>query len=141
MGMERFEIRTDLALEVREDLTERGEEIKGIRVSEEERYDGEVKITTVSIETNAASKTMKKEKGKYLTIEAPFVTWEDEKEQELIAGVVADFIKTLLTKEERKSVLVVGLGKREEFDGNKMREAVSKSTFTSKSKIAFLAFI
>ena len=113
MGVERFEIRTDLALEVREDLTERGEELKGITVSEEERYDGEVKITTVFIETEAASKAMKKGKGKYLTIEVPFVTWEDEKERELITGVVADFIKALLTKEERKSVLVVGLGNRE----------------------------
>ena len=111
--MKRFEVRTDLALEVREDLAEKGEELKGITVSEEERYDGNVKITKVSIETEAASKAMKKDKGNYLTIEAPFVTWEDEKEQELIAGVVADFIKTLLPKEERKSVLVVGLGNRE----------------------------
>ena len=113
MNRERFEIRTDLALEVREDIKEKGEELNGISVNEEERYGGDIKITTVSIETDEAAKVMRKSKGKYLTIEAPFMTWEDEKEQELIEGVVADFIKSLLSKEQRQSVLVVGLGNRE----------------------------
>ena len=89
MNRERFEIRTDLALEVREDIKEKGEELNGISVNEEERYGGDIKITTVSIETDEAAKAMRKSKGKYLTIEAPFMTWEDEKEQELIEGACA----------------------------------------------------
>ncbi len=113
MSRERFEIRTDLALEASEDIKEKGEELNGISVSEEERYGGDIKITTVSIETDEAAKAMRKSKGKYLTIEAPFVIWENEKDRELIEGVVADFIKNLLSKEERKSVLVVGLGNRD----------------------------
>ncbi|MBE5949690.1 MAG: GPR endopeptidase [Lachnospiraceae bacterium] len=113
MNREQFEIRTDLALEVREDIEKKGEELKGVRVSEEERYGGEIRITTVSIETEEAARTMRKEKGKYLTIEVPFVRWEGEEEQELVAGVVADYIRKVLGKEERKSVLVVGLGNRD----------------------------
>lgn len=107
-----FEVRTDLALEVREDLADKGEELKGISVWEDERNGGDIKVTTVSIETEAAAKIMKKSCGKYLTIEAPLITW-DEGEQEEIAGIVADYINKLLTDEERKSVLVVGLGNRE----------------------------
>lgn len=107
-----FEVRTDLALEVREDLACRGEELKGISVWEDERNGGNIKVTTVSIETETAAKIMKKSCGKYLTIEAPLITW-DEDEQEEIAGIVADYINRLLTDEERKSVLVVGLGNRE----------------------------
>lgn len=112
MNNEQYEVRTDLALEVREDLADKGEELKGIRVKEDTRSGGDIKVTTVSIETEAAAKTMRKSCGKYLTIEAPFITWEED-EQEEVAGIVADYIEKLLTKEERKSVLVVGLGNRE----------------------------
>lgn len=112
MNNEQYEVRTDLALEVREDLADKGEELKGIRVKEDTRSGGDIKVTTVSIETEAAAKTMRKSCGKYLTIEAPFITWEKD-EQEEVAGIVADYIEKLLTKEERKSVLVVGLGNRE----------------------------
>lgn len=112
MDGEQFEIRTDLALEVREDLAEKGEELSGIRVEEDTRSGGDVKITTVTIETEAAARAMRKTRGRYLTIEAPFIEWSEE-EQEDMAQIVADYIKKLLTKKERGSVLVVGLGNRE----------------------------
>lgn len=111
MEQQYFEARTDLALEVREDMAKKGEELRGVRVDEEKAEAG-FRITTVTIETKEAEKAMKKSMGSYLTIESENITWEED-EQEEIAGVVAKYIRRLLPAEARKSVLVVGLGNRQ----------------------------
>ncbi len=104
------EVRTDLALEVREDMEKRGEELSGVSVKHEKKED--ILITTVTIEDEKAAKAMKKSCGNYLTLEAPWVRW-NEGEEETVAEVVADYIRKLIPKDLRKSVLVVGLGNRQ----------------------------
>lgn len=109
MYCEGFEIRTDLAVEIREDLEKKGKRLEGVRVEEVKR--GDIIVTTVVIETDTASKIMRKAKGKYLTIDAQHVTWDGEDGEEMTA-VIGECITGLITEEQRKSVLVVGLGNR-----------------------------
>lgn len=104
------DIRTDLALEVREDMEKRGEELSGVNVTHEKKKD--ILVTTVKIENERAAKAMRKACGSYLTLEAPWVKW-NAGEEENIAEVLAEYIKVLIPEKLRKSVLVVGLGNRQ----------------------------
>ncbi|MBQ9765850.1 MAG: GPR endopeptidase [Lachnospiraceae bacterium] len=109
MGTEAFNVRTDLALEVREDMEQKGQQLDGVTVTEENR-DGFL-ITTVSIDTEEAAGKMGKVKGNYLTIEVGEPTWFEVEEE--LAAVISEYIRKLLPPELRKSVLVVGLGNRQ----------------------------
>lgn len=97
-----MEFRTDLASEAikngniadLEGITERSEEFKG------------VKITTVEIATDSASKRINKPKGKYITINVSSFLSPTERERietEAVAKVVSDLIGD-------GKVLVAGLG-------------------------------
>lgn len=104
------DIRTDLALEVREDMERRGEELSGVNVKHEKKKD--ILITTVTIENERTAKAMRKSRGSYLTLEAPWVKW-NAGEEETIVEVLSEYIKELIPGRLRKSVLVVGLGNRQ----------------------------
>ncbi len=104
------DIRTDLALEVREDMERRGGELSGVNVTHERKKD--ILITTVTIENERAARAMKKSRGRYLTLEAQWVKW-NAGEEAAIAEVLAEYIKELIPEKLRKSVLVVGLGNRQ----------------------------
>lgn len=103
-------IRTDLALEIREDMERRGEELSGINVTHEKKKD--ILVTTVTIETERAAKAMRRSCGSYLTLEAPWVRWNDG-EEKAVEDVLSECIKKLIPEKLRKSVLVVGLGNRQ----------------------------
>ena len=111
--MERFQVRTDLALEARESFEEDGVEIRGGAI--EETYDEErdIRVTRVSIETENGARAMGKPVGTYLTLEAPRLSDPDEDYHREVSRQLAEELKQLLGTEEEKSVLVVGLGNRE----------------------------
>lgn len=107
--MDRFEIKTDLALERRESYSGTNVEIKGVGIWEKE-YKG-VKTTTVDIFTEAGAKLMGKPLGTYVTLEMNAeMLYEDSKS---IIGVLSKEIKKLIPKEKEGPILVVGLGNRE----------------------------
>lgn len=110
MGYNDMEVRTDLALEVREDMEKRGEELAGVSVKREKKED--ILITTVTIETEEAAKAMKKPCGNYLTLEAPWLKWNNG-EEKAVAEVVAEYIRKLIPEKLRESILVAGLGNRQ----------------------------
>lgn len=61
--MSSFRVRTDLALEVRENMEENARECRGVSVKEEYREESELRITKVVIETmNAGFQQLNKEK-------------------------------------------------------------------------------
>ncbi len=109
-----FQVRTDLALEARECIDGKENDIHGIKV--EENYDekSDVHITKVIIETKNGAKAMGKPMGTYVTLEAPgMIDLEEEYHQE-ISDILAREIRNLLPDpEEEKSILVVGLGNRD----------------------------
>ena len=76
MAGEGYQIRTDLALETQERIQKSKKNLRGIGFKEDERKNG-ITISTVSIETENASKTMGRPKGKNITIEAPQLSEDD----------------------------------------------------------------
>lgn len=111
--MEGFQVRTDLALEVRESFEEDNVEIRGVSI--EETYDEEkdVRVTKVVIETENGAKAMGKPVGTYITLEAPGLSEPDEDFHREISEKLAEYLRELFGLKEEKSVLVAGLGNRE----------------------------
>ena len=90
-------VRTDLAIEAKQAYTEENKrELDGVKVDEE--MEGEVKITTVTIESDEAGKELGKPKGHYITIDS------------VLSLVVGRVMKNLVDISEDKLILVVGLG-------------------------------
>ena len=69
--VEKYSIRTDLALEEKERFEEENVEVQGVVLEEEYDEEWEVRTTTVIIKTENGAKTMGKPVGTYITMEAP----------------------------------------------------------------------
>ena len=108
--MERFQVRTDLALEARESFEEDGVEIRGVAIEESYDEERDIRVTRVCIETENGARAMGKPVGTYLTLEAPRLSEPDEGYHREVSRKLAEELKKLLGTEEEKSVLVVGLG-------------------------------
>lgn len=108
----KFNIRTDLALEAKESFEEDNVEIRGVRISETEDKENEIRTTRVVIETENGAKAMGKPVGNYITMEAPHMSVPDEDYHREVSRALAKHLRELVGGEE-KSVLVVGLGNRE----------------------------
>ena len=118
MMVEKYKIRTDLAMEQKERFESDHVEVSGVVLEEEYDEEKEIKITTVRIETENGAKAMGKPVGTYLTLEAPNMAAADEgyhrEISETLAGFLEKYIKdTEENQEKGYSVLVVGLGNRE----------------------------
>lgn len=111
--IDKYSIRTDLALEEKERFESDHVEIPGVIV--EESYDEvrEIKVTTVKIETENGAKTMGKPVGTYLTMEAPNLVVPDEDYHKEISKEFAKYMQQFLPKQKEYSVMVVGLGNRQ----------------------------
>jgi len=112
--MASFQVRTDLALEARESISEAKSELHGVRVEEYEIEEDHIHVTRVLIETKNAAKSMGKPIGVYITIEAPEILEPDEDYHREISECISEELLSMLPdKEEGLSILVVGLGNRE----------------------------
>lgn len=122
MAGEGYQIRTDLALETQERIQKSKKNVRGIGFKEDERKNG-ITISTVSIETENASKTMGRPKGKYITIEAPQLSEDDTNYHREVSEEFSMVLRELMlevgerislkVKSGEWSILVVGLGNRE----------------------------
>lgn len=111
--MDRYNVRTDLALEQRERFVSDKIEIPGVAV--EETYDDmcEVRVTTVRIETENGAAVMGKPVGNYITLEAPKMAEADESYHREISGKLMEVLEGCLPeKEDGQSILIIGLGNR-----------------------------
>ena len=118
MMVEKYKIRTDLAMEQKERFESDHVEVSGVVLEEEYDEEKEIKITTVRIETENGAKAMGKPVGTYLTLEAPNMAAADEGYYREISETLADFLEKYMkdteeNQEKGYSVLVVGLGNRE----------------------------
>lgn len=112
--MNSFRVRTDLALEARENMEDDAEGLRGVKVEESYDEESEVRVTRVAIETKNGSKAMGKPIGTYITLEAPAMVEPDEEYHKEISAVLSEQLKTIIPDiDEEKSVLVVGLGNRD----------------------------
>ena len=116
--VEKYNIRTDLALEEKERLESDQVEVQGVVLEEEYDKEREIRVTTVRIETENGAKTMGKPVGTYLTIEAPNLSSPDEgihrEVSEELAKYLIEVMKKIIPESEQdKEVLVIGLGNRQ----------------------------
>ena len=112
--MRNFQMRTDLALEVRESISDADSRLRGVRVEEYYHEEEDIRVTKVMIDTKNAAKTMGKPMGIYVTMEAPAMIEPDEDYHREISGCLAEEILHLLPGADmEQSVLVVGLGNRD----------------------------
>lgn len=112
IDLSRYSVRTDLAVEARELLSEQKPEdtLQGIIVNERD-VEG-IKVTEVIIKESGAD-TIGKKPGRYLTFEAQGIRMQDSEMQQTMQQVFAKefsgFLKDLNISEEA-SCLIVGLG-------------------------------
>lgn len=112
--MGNFQVRTDLALEARESVSEADSELRGVRVEEYYLEKEDIQVTKVMIDTKNAAKAMGKAVGTYVTMEAPALVEPDEDYHREISDCLAKELLEMLPDGDRElSVLVVGLGNRE----------------------------
>lgn len=101
-------VRTDLAVEIHEDISRTSPSIKGLTVDVDEQE--QIKTTRMKITTQAASSAMQKLKGTYVTLEVPELRHKDPDLQEQVALCLAQELKPYIHVPEQAVVLVVGLG-------------------------------
>ena len=116
--VEKYNIRTDLALEEKERFESDQVEVQGVVLEEEYDKEREIRVTTVRIETENGAKTMGKPVVTYLTIEAPNLSSPDEgihrEVSEELAKYLIEVMKKIIPESEHdKEVLVIGLGNRQ----------------------------
>lgn len=116
--VEKYNIRTDLALEEKERFESDQVEVQGVVLEEEYDKERKIRVTTVRIETENGAKTMGKPVGTYLTIEAPNLSSPDEgihrEVSEELAKYLIEVMKKIIPESEHdKEVLVIGLGNRQ----------------------------
>lgn len=116
--VEKYNIRTDLALEEKERFESDQVEVQGVILEEEYDKEREIRVTTVRIETENGAKTMGKPVGTYLTIEAPNLSSPDEGIHREVSEELAKYLIEVMEKiipesEHDKEVLVIGLGNRQ----------------------------
>ena len=127
--VEKYTIRTDLAMEQKERFESDHVEVSGVVLEEEYDEEREIKITTVRIETENGAKMMGKPVGTYLTLEVPDMASADDGYHREISETLAGFLEKYVENEETKnrnadnekehskekgcSILAVGLGNRE----------------------------
>lgn len=112
--MGNFQIRTDLALEARESISDADGSMRGVRVDEYYKEAEDIQVTKVMIDTKNAAKLMGKPMGVYVTMEAPALVEPDEDYHKEISDCLAEELLDMIPNSEKEqSVLVVGLGNRE----------------------------
>ena len=94
--VEKYNIRTDLALEQKERFDTDHIEISGVIVKETYDEEKEIRITTVKIETENGARTMGKPVGTYITIEAPAMAVDDEEFHSEISEEIAKFLQQMI---------------------------------------------
>ena len=111
--LEKYRIRTDLALEEKERFDDDNVEVKGVVVEEDYDEEREIRTTKVIIKTEKAAGIMGRPVGTYLTIEAAHMTVPDEEYHKDLSKEIAGHLEGMMPEKEEYAVLVVGLGNRE----------------------------
>lgn len=109
-----FEIRTDLALEVNEQVNREKGRLKGVIINEMKDNKTGIKVTVLEITGKEGVKALHRPEGKYITIEAGKLGTTDDEYSQRTAMILAKNLEELLSgyirEKEKATVLVLGLG-------------------------------
>lgn len=111
-------VRTDLALEARNSVSEDAEKIDGISVSENKDCKNDINVIRMRVQTKAGADAIGKPVGTYITMEVPNLSEEDEGYHREISESLAHQLKYLVTSakhwdDRTPRILVAGLGNRD----------------------------
>ncbi|MBE7021604.1 MAG: GPR endopeptidase [Ruminococcaceae bacterium] len=101
-------IRTDLAIEAHEMLTEAAAEITGVTMAQQELHG--IPISRVLIESDEAAQKMGKPRGHYVTLELKDLNIAEGSDYENACFALAEELMALLKLSDKSNVLAVGLG-------------------------------
>lgn len=104
--------RTDLAVELKEDIKISGESINGVKFNEKSK-NSNIKVSTVIIENENAVRIMHKPVGTYITIETSNLGVDTDDNRKVLIDEIANSIKRVSKGFDSKSVLIVGLGNKD----------------------------
>lgn len=106
-------IRTDLAFEARDIITEKSgrKDIDGI-ISENENIDG-FDIKTVRVTNKMGAEKIGKPIGEYVTMDTDPLIMREKESFEKASNILGNILKNMLQENDKGSVLVAGLGNRE----------------------------
>lgn len=108
------QLRTDLALEATESITEFEGGLRGVQLEEYEKKEIGVHITKVVVESKNAAKGLGKPIGTYITIEAPQLEENDETYHREISKEIAIHLRSLMHNlDQMQDILIVGLGNQD----------------------------
>lgn len=112
--MSHFQVRTDLALEARENIGEEAQELRGVSVEEWHQKEIDVHVTKVIIETKNGAKKMGKPMGTYITLEAPgMLEADDDYHREISEELAKNLGDVIPNLDKEQSILIVGLGNQD----------------------------
>ena len=103
-------IRTDLALENKEHLSESGQELTGVEVTTEEDQELGITVTWVKITDETGAAAMGKPIGNYITIESATMKDNDTQAHEEIIKILASKLGKLHNLQLDAVILIIGLG-------------------------------
>ena len=106
-------VRTDLAIETAEILTEDTSYIEGIRVKNLESEDKNISLCKVEIYNENGEKVMGKPIGNYITIESSSIKENDSAQHERIIKLMGKTLVELCRLKKDDVILIVGLGNRD----------------------------
>lgn len=113
MQNQQSQIRTDLAIESAESFSESEHTLSGVVVREITDENAHVHITHVHIKNAQGARRLGKPMGRYITLETPYLSDEDEDYHKEITKVLMEQLDLLIPDIHRKKILVVGIGNRE----------------------------
>ena len=103
-------IRTDLALENKEHISECGGELSGVEVTTEEDENLGITVTWVKITDETGAAAMGKPIGNYITIESAAMKENDTGAHEEITKILARKLGKLHNLQPNAVILIIGLG-------------------------------
>ncbi len=113
-NMKTINIRTDLAVEAREQFEGTHTEVSGVMLEEKSILGGTINVTRVKILNQRGEKAMKKPVGNYITIESDKLKYTDEEHGKEMSKVLSKIIEKLIPAgHKKKKILIVGLGNRD----------------------------
>lgn len=121
-------IRTDLALELREICEEQSTSLEGVCVDTKQLKD--CIITTVEIINETGSKIMNKEIGKYITLESDLIKFDDDESRNTVINYLKDELIDIFGRDKNKKTLVIGLGNENIISDALGPRTVSKTLVT-----------
>ncbi len=104
------EIRTDLAIELRENIPG-NTDMEGVRVKTSINEDKSIRTTTIDVLNEQGEKNLGKTQGRYITIESRHLKEPDETINEQLKDELSERLRALAG--DCDNILVVGLGNRQ----------------------------